>query len=142
MSCLNKLWCRKILFQTLISTKKATYHDLEAGAKSKSNENEISIGKKCSRLLVKTTLTCFILAVFIAYFMAISRHSNLIGNLQEFDVAMVTKSPLIGKLQCCPYAYSSEVWTELLAPWAKTNFLPTKFSQSKLRQALITWSKP
>ena len=86
------------LFQVLNLTKKGTEYDIEGGTKPRSNKKERSINQKCSEFMLKVTLTCIVMAVFIAYFVAISRSSNLIGNFQEFDVAIVTNSPLFGKV--------------------------------------------
>ena len=66
--------------------------DIEAGKKFRSIENEKS--RKCSEYIIRVTLTFVVIAVFIAYFMAISRDSNLLGNTQDFDVDSITKSPL------------------------------------------------
>ena len=76
--------------------KKGANNDIETGTKPKSNKTVLSTNKKCSILMIKVALASFVVAVFIAYFMAISRNSNLIGNFQEFDVAIVTNSPLMG----------------------------------------------
>ena len=84
------------LFQVLNLTKKGTEYDIEGGTKPQSNKKERSINQKCSEFILKVTLTCIVMFVFMAYFMAISRSSNLIGNFQEFDVANVTNSPLLG----------------------------------------------
>ena len=84
------------LFQVLDLTKKGTEYDIEGGTKPRSNKKERSINQKCSEFILKVTLTCIVMSVFIAYFVAISRSSNLIGNFQEFDVANVTNSPLLG----------------------------------------------
>ena len=88
------------LFQVLNLTKKGTEYDIEGGTKPRSNKKERSINQKCSEFMLKATLTCIVMAVFIAYFVAISRSSNLIGNFQEFDVANVTNSPLLGSFFC------------------------------------------
>ena len=84
------------LFQVLNLTKKGTEYDIEGGTKPRSNKKERSINQKCSEFILKVFLTSIVMAVFIAYFVAISRSSNPIGNFQEFDVANVTNSPLLG----------------------------------------------
>ena len=70
--------------------------DIEAGKKFGSIKIEKSINRKCSEYIIRVTLTFLVIAVFIAYFMAISRDSNLIGNVQNFDVDIITKSILTG----------------------------------------------
>ena len=73
-----------------------TKFDIETGTKLKLNKNENTTSKKCSKLIVNVTLTFMVMAVFIGYFLAISRNSNIIGSFQEFDIANVTKSPIFG----------------------------------------------
>ena len=91
------------LFQAQTLTKKGTKYDIEAGTKPRSNKSEDSINHKCSKCILKVTLTFIVVFIYIGYFVAISRSSNLIGNFQDFDVANVTNSPLSGKVLASKY---------------------------------------
>ena len=79
--------------------------DIEAGKKLVSIKNEKSINRKCSEYIIRVTLTFLVIAVFIAYFMAISRDSNLIGNIQNFDVDIITKS-ILTSISFIQYSYT------------------------------------
>ena len=76
--------------------KKAT-GDIEAVTKPKSNKKLAPINKKCSEFTIKVALASFVGAVLIAYFVFVSRNSNQMGNFKDFDVLIVTDSPLSSK---------------------------------------------
>ena len=52
---------------------------------------------RCSKVVFKIIFGIIVVTVAIAYFTAISRNSNLIGNFDEFDTGYVIGSPMIGK---------------------------------------------
>ena len=74
-----------------------TEYNIEDGIVKESNKNEQFINEKCSRTLLKATFAFVVGAVFIGYFIAVSRNSNLKGNYLEFHVGNVTDSSIPGK---------------------------------------------
>ena len=74
-----------------------TEYNIEDGIVQKSDKSERFINKKCSRILLKAASAFVVGAVFIGYFIAVSRNSNLKGNFPEFDVSNVTDSSITGK---------------------------------------------
>ena len=67
------------------------------GIEEEPTENERLIYKKCTHILLKAISVFLVGAVFIGYFIAVSRDSNLQGNFPEFDVGNVTDSSITGK---------------------------------------------
>ena len=53
---------------------------------------------RCSQLLLRATIVCFIMFVVIGYSFALSRNFNLMRNLQNSDVLFVTNLLQPGKL--------------------------------------------
>ena len=84
------------IFQATDLKKKAN-DDIEAGIKPKSNKKLAPINKKCFESIIKVALASFVGAVLIAYFVFVTRNSNQIGNFKDFDVLIVTDSPLSSK---------------------------------------------
>ena len=76
---------------------KGNEYDIEAGTKQRSSRNKYRRNNRCSRFLLKAIMAFMIVAVYIGYFIAISRSSPLLGNYPEFDVHHVTNSPSTGK---------------------------------------------
>ena len=62
------------------------------------NKNDLLINRKLSKFILKAIFIFLVLVVFNAYFIAISRNSNMNGNFQEFDVGSVTKSTSFGNI--------------------------------------------
>ena len=67
------------------------------GIEEEPTENEQFIYDKFTHILLKAISVFLVGAVFIGYFIAVSRDSNLQGNFPEFDVGDVTDSSTTGK---------------------------------------------
>ena len=71
--------------------------DVETGTMQESNTSGNAINLRCSKLVFKIIFGLMVVTVAIGYFTAISRNSNLIENFDEFDIAYVNDSLMIGK---------------------------------------------